>query len=300
MTHNDITLRAAQEIYKVELNSQRSQWLHDVQAIIQRAIDEATDELQRKLRAAESVHDTQMRMGADMYQTALRRAEQAEQALAARGDAEPVGTVYEYETNGQYGPVRKIRTVLWKKDVPIGASLYAAPPAKPQLSNEEKRVALESNGWFPVPGKPDLYQRIKPDTDAKPQGDPRVSDMAMLLKRCARALNSSGDKVLSTSVMDYLLGKGLAGSPLREEPVEPQPESYPGSLDALRVERSMSGGPAAAGMAAQGICCRTCHPNWWGFYVCPQCGNKRCPKATDHRNTCTNSNEPGQKGSVYE
>jgi len=33
--------------------------------------------------------------------------------------------------------------------------------------------------------------------------------------------------------------------------------------------------------------------------TCPDCGNKRCPKASDHRLHCTNSNEPGQKGSVY-
>lgn len=34
--------------------------------------------------------------------------------------------------------------------------------------------------------------------------------------------------------------------------------------------------------------------------VCPDCGNKRCPKASDHALGCTNSNEPGQAGSVYE
>ena len=33
--------------------------------------------------------------------------------------------------------------------------------------------------------------------------------------------------------------------------------------------------------------------------LCPECGNKRCPKATDHNNACTNSNEPGQEGSRY-
>lgn len=33
--------------------------------------------------------------------------------------------------------------------------------------------------------------------------------------------------------------------------------------------------------------------------VCSECGNKRCPKATDHRLTCTRSNEPGQAGSRY-
>ena len=33
--------------------------------------------------------------------------------------------------------------------------------------------------------------------------------------------------------------------------------------------------------------------------LCPTCGCKRCPKASDHRLKCTGSNEPGQPGSVY-
>jgi hypothetical protein len=36
------------------------------------------------------------------------------------------------------------------------------------------------------------------------------------------------------------------------------------------------------------------------FIVCPICGNKRCPRATDHTLVCTNSNNPGQSGSRYE
>ena len=35
------------------------------------------------------------------------------------------------------------------------------------------------------------------------------------------------------------------------------------------------------------------------FIVCPDCGNKRCPKGTDHTLACTNSNDPGQEGSRY-
>jgi hypothetical protein len=35
------------------------------------------------------------------------------------------------------------------------------------------------------------------------------------------------------------------------------------------------------------------------FIVCPTCGNKRCPKATNHIYECTGSNEPGQPGSRY-
>ena len=34
--------------------------------------------------------------------------------------------------------------------------------------------------------------------------------------------------------------------------------------------------------------------------LCPVCGNKRCPKATDHEHECTNSNDPGQPGSIYQ
>jgi hypothetical protein len=33
--------------------------------------------------------------------------------------------------------------------------------------------------------------------------------------------------------------------------------------------------------------------------LCPTCGNKRCPRASDHRLECTDINEPGQTGSVY-
>jgi len=33
--------------------------------------------------------------------------------------------------------------------------------------------------------------------------------------------------------------------------------------------------------------------------LCPNCGNKRCPKASDHTLQCTNSNKPNQDGSVY-
>ncbi|CAB5220803.1 hypothetical protein UFOVP240_38 [uncultured Caudovirales phage] len=51
--------------------------------------------------------------------------------------------------------------------------------------------------------------------------------------------------------------------------------------------------------------CHTCRPidardpESISMRLCPSCGNKRCPKATDHRNECTNSNEPNQEGSIY-
>lgn len=46
--------------------------------------------------------------------------------------------------------------------------------------------------------------------------------------------------------------------------------------------------------------CLTCDPVTVRMALCPDCGNKRCPKANDHRHACTGSNEPGQKGSAWE
>lgn len=51
--------------------------------------------------------------------------------------------------------------------------------------------------------------------------------------------------------------------------------------------------------------CQTCCKNETGEHhlfrmvVCPDCGNKRCPRATNHELKCTKSNEPGQEGSIY-
>ncbi|MGE8495431.1 hypothetical protein [Comamonas sp.] len=49
--------------------------------------------------------------------------------------------------------------------------------------------------------------------------------------------------------------------------------------------------------------CETCRPvtlSDMRMVLCPDCGNKRCPKATHHDNACTNSNAPGQPGSSWE
>ena len=48
-----------------------------------------------------------------------------------------------------------------------------------------------------------------------------------------------------------------------------------------------------------GPCCWRCLPDYPVMLCCPECGNKRCPRANDHDNACTDSNEPGQPGSAY-
>lgn len=58
---------------------------------------------------------------------------------------------------------------------------------------------------------------------------------------------------------------------------------------------------AALGGDTENSCdCARCNPDQNRMIVCSECGNKRCPKATDHILECTNSNEPGQSGSSWE
>lgn len=51
--------------------------------------------------------------------------------------------------------------------------------------------------------------------------------------------------------------------------------------------------------------CHTCRPislsdpEGMMMRLCPECGNKRCPKATNHIHACTDSNDSGQEGSIY-
>lgn len=45
-------------------------------------------------------------------------------------------------------------------------------------------------------------------------------------------------------------------------------------------------------------CCKDAGDIQRSMILCPKCGNKRCPKAQNHRNACTRSNEPGQVGGV--
>ncbi|QLY02311.1 hypothetical protein HV243_07450 [Citrobacter sp. RHBSTW-00599] len=75
-------------------------------------------------------------------------------------------------------------------------------------------------------------------------------------------------------------------------------DTYRGGWNACRAAMLQAGNSPAT---PDGWC-RTCRPVTMSdmrFVVCPDCGNKRCPRANDHRNVCTGSNEPGQIGSAY-
>lgn len=73
--------------------------------------------------------------------------------------------------------------------------------------------------------------------------------------------------------------------------------------DAIEFAAMLQGSPALHEETQRSKCwCRTCRPvnmTDMRFVVCPECGNKRCPRANDCSNVCSGSNEPGQEGSAY-
>jgi len=79
--------------------------------------------------------------------------------------------------------------------------------------------------------------------------------------------------------------------------------------DTTNTETEVPGGPSE--LSDELFDCRQClrdrraeEVSGWPaeltrMIICPTCGNKRCPHATDHRNACTGSNDLGQAGSAY-
>lgn len=80
--------------------------------------------------------------------------------------------------------------------------------------------------------------------------------------------------------------------------------------DTLTIDQRAELYSLVAGLAAQQAAdhipdcwCTTCRPltlDDQRFVVCPECGNKRCPRAHNHDLACTNSNAVGQPGSSWE
>lgn len=69
----------------------------------------------------------------------------------------------------------------------------------------------------------------------------------------------------------------------------------PGATPSAQQREQDTGGPSPDGeMAAPGDPTASPHPLSRRMDLCPTCGNKRCPHATDPAKACTGSNEPNQ------
>ncbi|MCY9814429.1 hypothetical protein [Aeromonas caviae] len=113
------------------------------------------------------------------------------------------------------------------------------------------------------------------------------------------------DAVLAGKLPDHIadVSNMVAPEGWQLVPVTVTPEMFNASMkwDFWPIRPSNFQGLYDAMLAAapKPECCRPVAMTDMRFVVCPDCGNKRCPRANDHRNACTGSNELGQEGSAY-
>lgn len=111
------------------------------------------------------------------------------------------------------------------------------------------------------------------------------------------------DAVLAGQVPDHFadVSKMVAPEGWQLVPVEPTENMIGHGCGAsvMVVSEVIKAWAAMLAAAPKPECCRPVAMTDMRFVVCPDCGNKRCPRANDHRNACTGSNELGQEGSAY-
>lgn len=89
------------------------------------------------------------------------------------------------------------------------------------------------------------------------------------------------------------------GAEGRMQFVVPKKSGEPLLIQALHsMQASRTAPPAPSAESCHCTACRPLTIDDMRFVICPDCGNKRCPHARNHRNACTGSNEPGQVGSA--
>lgn len=103
-------------------------------------------------------------------------------------------------------------------------------------------------------------------------------------------------RMMLNGVCEPKIGFGTGWNACRAAMLKAQPQNAPQNIPEI-----IPGWIPVSEQKPDCWCC-TCRPvvlNDMRFVVCPDCGNKRCPRANDHRNACTGSNEPGQGGGAY-
>ncbi|MCO5982592.1 hypothetical protein [Enterobacter hormaechei] len=115
------------------------------------------------------------------------------------------------------------------------------------------------------------------------------------------AAEASDCRVMGWSVQEYVKLERYQAAMLQgvENAESPTTMQTAPSLDSSQI---IAESPSGNSPVIPDCSCGTCRPVTFTdsrFVVCSECGNKRCPHANDHRNACTGSNEPGQKGSAY-
>ncbi|WP_270488921.1 hypothetical protein [Enterobacter ludwigii] len=185
-------------------------------------------------------------------------------------EAEPVGFIARHKETGKFGSYLHPKADWFKNDDYEVLSAYTSPPAPVSVPVEVS--------WEDVP-------------DEITEDDMEVAlAWAHGFNQCRAAMLQGADGTLTNE------GTIPASTPCK---LRDAVETIRNSGIEIDAEKIFAGRDA---LNAPDCWCRTCRPitlTDMRFVVCPECGNKRCPHANDHRNACTGSNEPGQEGSAY-
>ncbi|EPY7325312.1 hypothetical protein ACXEI5_002597 [Klebsiella quasipneumoniae] len=212
-------------------------------------------------------------------------------------DSDPVAEVVSIYGNSEAFGEREIRPLVGIQQMPYGTKLYLHAQPAPVVPDDVlaalqkvARIRLDLNDF---------------DGDRRGIADCLCDAEEALIEvvsRCAAMLHAGNFPAQSdfcpaqNHVSPEQNGVAPAQSPI-DHGYRPGCECS-GCKATARICADLS----ANSPANPGCWCRTCRPvvlNDMRFVVCPDCGNKRCPRANDHRNACTGSNEPGQEGSAY-
>lgn len=243
------------------------------------------------------------------------RREHAEWSQATFGDVGPVGPLKHLSKEaleaaaepGDLSEWADIQFLLWDAQRRAGI-------ADEQITQAmiEKLAVNKQREWpEPKDGEPRLHIKAQPA--------PVVPDAATAIRAClsefpesARDIVEECADIAENACRAAMLQAG--NSPAQSDCCPAQNVVVPAQSPIVHgylPECECSGCKATARICTEmavnspanpGCWCRTCRPvdlNDMRFMVCPDCGNKRCPRANDHRNACTGSNEPGQEGSAY-
>ena len=207
-------------------------------------------------------------------------------------EAEPVGFIVRNKETGQFGSWMHSKADWFKDDGYEVLRAYIAPPAP---------VVPDFDSWFnsPEAGLRVVNYHIQRELQERAWNACR----AAMLKQPS-SIQGRDDAVSDSEIKQPSSNVQLFGV---TEQLEPASQTYRlrdglaairklGPIDAekIQAERDALNEPTCW--------CLTCRPvtmTDMRFVVCPDCGNKRCPHANDHRHACTGSNEPGQEGSAY-
>lgn len=178
--------------------------------------------------------------------------------------------------------------------------LYTAPPAPVAVPECFKRLLHHAYGMT-----------MGHDWNKGTMAGHHRAKLCQAVDECRAAMLQGAEPVSNRDELplDYLQGHkdGLEWAAQLAEANHPQTGDwlYDDPIDLARAIRKGPDMPTVQGgnsPVIPGCSCLTCRPLTFSdsrFVVCPECGNKRCPHANDHRNACTGSNEPGQEGSAY-